>query len=299
LVGIVRTKDHIAAIGTRSIEFFYNVGDATLTVPIAPRQDIFYNIGAVSHQRGSIFWSDGDDIYFLSTRPSGTFSLSAIKNLQVEEIPNPTLDSLLQHGREIDDVRPTIAGFSTGGHAYCVVTLRPSTGSPLNSIVYDTYSGMWYDWLSTIVTPNTFALADYSFNDPALPLPPRGMFSTGTTFTIVNELLPVDNDGSDILIAPEILLGNIEFSSTDTKFMHKLNIVAQGSLTTVAIINISWSDDGGATFNTPIPIDVLRGDQINRLGSFNRRQFKLSWDATTDTTLRVEALETTYTQGTV
>lgn len=297
LVGIVRTNNHIAALGTRSVEFFYNVQDPTLSVPIAPRQDIFYNIGAVDHQRGSTFWSEGDDVYFLSTKPSGDFSLSVIKDLKVTEIPNSTFDSLLQHGREIDDIRPTVAGFSTGGHTYCIISLRPGSGSPLNAIVYDTYSNLWYDWLSEIENPPLFSVADYTFNDPTTPAPPRGMFANGTTFTILNDLKPVDNNGSDILITPEVLLGNIEFDTADSKFMHSLNVVTQATLNTTAIINISWSDDAGTTFTTPVPINVLDGEQVNKLGKFSRRQFKLTWDDTTDTALRVEALEVTYTQG--
>jgi len=302
LLAIARSKDHLVAIGSRSTELFYDAANPSGS-PLAPRKDIFYNIGMVENQRGKQFWVDGDDIYFVSTKPSGDFGLHVIKNMQMQNIPFPTFSNVLQTGREQEDVRPFIAGFSTGGHTYCVISLHKiGTGIQVNAIVYDVYAGAWYEWGTPDIINTNWDLVDYTFNDPDFPKAPKGQTITGLVVNITDNFTPTETREAfvaqpDEIIAPEVIIGNVEFDSINTKFMHQLQVVAAGRLETAAILNISWSDDDGDTWTTPIPLNVLSHEHISRLGSFIRRKFKVSWDGTTDTPLRVEALEVVYSQG--
>ncbi|MBT8449488.1 MAG: hypothetical protein KJO69_07355, partial [Gammaproteobacteria bacterium] len=66
-VYLAKHHDHIVAFGTRTIEFFYNAGNATGS-PLNRRQDIQYNIGCAS---GLSVWENGDRIYFIGSSPPG------------------------------------------------------------------------------------------------------------------------------------------------------------------------------------------------------------------------------------
>ena len=84
-------RDHIVALGHRTIEFFYDAG-LTNGSPLQRRQDIFHNIGTPF--ANSVI-ELGDEIYFIGQEPSGVQGVYVLRNFQIEKLSNRSLDFLL------------------------------------------------------------------------------------------------------------------------------------------------------------------------------------------------------------
>ena len=317
LVYIDKHKDHVVGFGTKSIELFYDAANATAS-PLSTRKDIYFNIGMVSTETA---WRDGNDIYFLGMKPNGDFHMFTLKDYQLEEDSTSTIDSYMRHGRLEADLYTVLSGFSTGNHVYALLTVFNSTAVPQLTLVYDAAIKMWYEWETTLVDQTHFPLISWSTRTPETPVTAEGIFSNGDIFYVEDNFVPIDQvsllgayfaadyttpldavtgysassaaAGSTSIIALKVEVANIEFDSADRKFMHSCKYV--GNQTTNAqTINVAWSDDDKVTWNSGT-IDVQSKTQVNRLGSFERRAFRLTY--TGDEQIRAEALEITFSQG--
>ena len=318
LLYIEKTKDHIAAFGERSIELFYDAANPTPASPLSNRTDIAHRIGIVSGQSA---WADGDQIYFLGMKPQGDFSIYVLDNFVPQEKINTTLNTYLKHGRTEVSLYTTASGFSTGGHVYFILTIYNDQDKPQKSIVYDVYTNFWYEWEVNILGLEQFPIVGWSIRTPEAPVTAEGIFSTGDVFRISDNFEPVDStdlsnyyfledyledsgiatdymegytvDEKDDTIPWSILIDNFDGLSSDDKFMHSAKYV--GSIPkTHQEMTLEWSDDGGITWLSST-IDIYNRTQINRMGKFDRRKFKLRYSGTEQ--VRAEAIDVTYTVG--
>ena len=185
----------------------------------------------------------------------------------------------------------------------------------MNSLVYDTHSQLWYEWSTGLSSNTHFPLVSWSIRTPETPVVAEGIFSTGDLFNIQDNYVPVDTTAAEgyfaedyesedydetiatttANISMEILLANIEMESTDRKFMHSVEYVGSRPNNSQTL-TVAW-DDTDNSFNFPYSdtIDLQERTKINRLGSFNRRRFKISFSG--DEQIRFEGLDATYTQG--
>lgn len=85
-------RDHIVAFNSTTIEFFYDAGSSPGS-PLQRRQDIFYNIGAVSP---NAIYEDGDVIYFLGWNADSSTSMYKLENFQLTKITDERLKTHLQ-----------------------------------------------------------------------------------------------------------------------------------------------------------------------------------------------------------
>ena len=319
LLLIEKSKDHLVGFGERSTELFYDAANASNS-PLAPRQDIYYTTGIISGQTG---WKDGDNIYFVGMKPNGDFHMYTLKDFQLQEDSTSTIDSYLRHGRTEAALTPKLSGFSTGNHTYAILTIFDSSNIPQISLVWDSYTKVWYEWETTLLDNIHFPLITWSIRTPETPTTAEGMFSNGDLFFISDNFEPVDgtdladayfagdynvanalpaDDYSATSVSPEItdnvrltaMISNIELDSTSTKFLHELKYVGNRT-TSSQTLSVEWSDDEGETWYSET-IDINKRTQINRLGSFNRRRFRVSYSG--DQQLRIEGLDASYTQGT-
>ena len=90
-----------------------------------------------------------------------------------------------------------------------------------------------------------------------------------------------------------ITIDNFEGLSSEDKFMHSLEYVGNKTKEE-QILSVEWSDDEGETWLSG-SIDLSNRFQINRLGKFVRRKFRVGYHG--DQQLRIEGLDVTYTQG--
>jgi hypothetical protein len=315
LLAIEKTKDHILGMGERTTEILYDAGNASGS-PLSVRTDVFYNHGIVS---GEDFWADGDDVYFLGMKPSGDFALYLLRNFELQEISVSTLNSYLRFSRTTSSLETKVSGISSGGHVYVAVTVfNTDTNIPQNTLVFDTYSGLWYQWVTELNEHTTFPLLDWSIRTPEDPVTAEGIFYNGDLFSMADNFQPIDTTASTAYFAEtyneggtysqstvdagttetnsitmKILITNIEVGTTGRKFLHSVEYL--GNMPASAqTVTVRWSDNEGDNWYTGT-IDLPDRTQINRLGSFNRRRFQMEFSG--DEQLRIEGLELDYTQG--
>jgi hypothetical protein len=269
---------------------------------------------------GQAFIINGDDIYSLAIKPQGDFSPYILSNFVMEEIVNSTVNSYLKHSRTEAALTPIMSGFSSGNHTYIIITLFDVNEMATISLIYDRYSKLWYDWNITLLNQEHFPLINWSIRTPETPVTAEGILKNGDIFSIDDDFDPVDattsiayfaedygtpidtvdgyskTTGSAAITANievELLLANIELDSTDKKFLHNAQYVGNQTTDSQNLV-VEWSDDDGATWFSAT-IDLQIRNRINRLGSFERRRFRLTYSGNEQ--IRLEGLDATYTQG--
>ena len=324
LLYIEKTKDHIAAFGEQSIELFYDAGNESPSSPLGNREDIAYRTGILNGQCG---WADGDVIHFIGIKPSGDIALYTLNDFNLNERVNTTLSSYFRESRRDGNVSSNldiaISGFSAGGHTYCVITLyQGGTSNPLRSIVYDTYTDKWYEWSTSILGIQQFPLIDWSIRTPENPVIAQGIMRNGDVFKVSTDLEPVDKAelgnyyfledymedtgvaATDYMvgyveyiasnnIAMQVLIDAFDGLSAEDKFMHSLEYIGNATPSD-QILHVEWSDDDGVTWRSS-DLNIKKRYQINRMGSFKRRRFRMSYSG--NDTVRIEAIDVTFTQG--
>lgn len=124
--GVFLTKhhDHLVAIGTKSIEFFYDAGNAVGS-PIQPRQDISYVTGAIDIK--SVF-NTGDIIYFVGSEKVGTTAVFKIEQFTLKKVSVDSIDTFLSVTRARSKYDFGVAGATVGDHHLIFITsLAPET----------------------------------------------------------------------------------------------------------------------------------------------------------------------------
>lgn len=259
---ICKHDDHICVVGTRSIEFFYNA-NTPLGSPLTRREDVYYTIGVASagttDQTGSI---DSDDTYVAfigQDRRSGTVDelwqgIYLIDNMQLRKISTEEMDML---GYNATD---TVRIMKYRGREFIVVN-----GIEANiSMVYDIKYGFWYKWDMPELSSN---VAMGAFD---------GAVSIGSSNALVYQMEEINTDG-DPAGTPttynlEIITDELDFGTYSDKFIRSLSLY--GDNLTGGTISVSWSDDGGTTYNTARDIDMDTWNTLHRIGSTKKRKFK-------------------------
>jgi hypothetical protein len=312
LLSIVKTRDHVGAIGERTIEFYYDAGNVTGS-PLTPRQDISYNVGAISDD---VVFENGDEVYFLGISPRGNTSLYLIKDFTLAPISWTTIDSFFRQTRIQDtNINYVVSGFSLGGHTYILVTpMNATTNTPdfYDTFVYDATTQFWYDWYTPFAAKG-FPVIDVDVRTKEEAEVTRGIMYNAQMFSMSDDFSPVDTnsfigyfagdyeledydteDGASFYsIDLTVEIDNLEFGTTDSKRMHSLDYV--GSTTTVPqLLEVTWEDDGKGVVDSG-EIDLSYRSTINRMGSFNRRKFSFKYSG--DEQIRFEGVEVTYSLG--
>lgn len=290
LLYIDKTKDHIAAIGERSTEFFYDNGNATGS-PLLPRTDVAYRIGTPF---GTSCWGEGDDIHFLSVNTSGEFELATLRDFQIVPHTSATMNAFLWMSRYTEDLTMTMSGFSVGGHAYVVLTSLEA-GVPTLAIVYDEPYDAWSEWTSDMNSIGVFHLMGYAPKEANNENRPNAILGNGDVIRINDAFRGYDNvqAGANTAIPVTVVVDNFDGGTSQTKFMHSLNFV--GNNTQAAqTFTVAWTDDNGLTSSSNT-LDLLDRTQINRMGKFVNRKFTFTWGF--EETLRFEGVDVTFSQG--
>lgn len=139
--------DNLVYIGTRSIEFFYNAGNATGS-PLARRQDISYRLGCY-HPNTIV--QLGDIIFFLGTTQTGESHVYKLENFQLSIISNNRVDSTIVGGSALNYPDITALDSLTDNCYLSPTNLNNSDGLILTILASVTFywhgkTGVWCTW---------------------------------------------------------------------------------------------------------------------------------------------------------
>lgn len=199
--GVYLGKHHegLVAIGTRTIEFFYDAANANGS-PLNRRPDIFHNIGCAD---GLSVWENGDIIYFVGSDPNGVLGVWKIENFTVEKVSTDTIDSYINHNVTIEDIRVVGSGVTAQGHRIYLITLYllSEDATPVISaertLCFDSFSGLWGQWVTTINGNVHFPLIQWTkrtggHNATASARAGEGIMANGDIITLGDNMRPLD-----------------------------------------------------------------------------------------------------------
>lgn len=322
--GVFLTKhhDHLVAIGTKSIEFFYDAGNAVGS-PISPRQDISYITGAIDSK--SVF-NTGNIIYFIGSEKTGTTSVFKIDQFNLQKVSFDSVDTFLSVTRARTKFDFGVAGATVGDHQLIFITsLAPSEGtvgeatldqwSPQFTLVFDSLTQTFVQFETTVSTIQAFSVVGTTERSAVSERESVILFYNGDygsfdlTFNkqdgassdplyveadyIVNQDDYVQDLGQDETanIEAVILLPESDFGSVTNKFMYRMSVV--GTTTANGVddtpIKVSWTDDHYRTFTEERDLHTGLNRSLTRGGAFRRRAYMLRYTGTD--IIRIEGIE--------
>ena len=275
---IVRYRNLVVAFNTTSTEYFSDVGNPSGT-PLQNNTNSTTKIGAASPYAVA---SIEDSLVWVSATDRGGSSVYLLQNYYPQKISTPIIDQQIALVGA-STVRVSAAKFF--GRTFVFVILTN------NTYMYCIEDKMWHEWNSDINYWDFIAVASVGANHL------YGISLSGTSGKVwrldVQTVIYTDNGNNYTMT---IQTSKIDNNNDFRKRISKLTVIGDRTVIT-SNIDISFSDDDYQTFSTPRTVDMsgIRAYLNNYGPSFRRRAFKLV--NTSNTSLRLEALEFNTVQG--
>lgn len=305
--GVFLTKhnEHLAAFGTRSLEFFYDNANPTGS-PLNNRTDISHDIGTVDFDT---IWQDGQNIYFVNLNPAGDLNIYLLSNFQLQKISTYDIDTFITSSVISDSLKVVADGFSTAGRSFYVLTTYyiDSVITPLSSLVFDTSNSVWGFWELMQTGINDCPLVGWTQSNATRA--GNGILSNGDVVTIADDKNPQDLTEAQVYVVADYVVDNYisdtgqagdpiemilitgaqDFGTRKYKYADNLKLVAIPEATSQNI-TVQWSDEGNDNYNTGRTLDLSNhNNKLTRCGRFRTRNHKLTF--TGDEQIEVEAIE--------
>lgn len=171
----------LAVVGTRTIEFFYNAGNATGS-PLARRQDTMIHLGALNENAVTV---QGNKVYFVGSEGTGTLGVYLLDNYQLAKLSTKSIDDFIAEARHTKQLSFFVSSMLIRGHQVCFISGVQSVASPGGggeyfsadyiedqgsyvviegtdlydtqfTLVYDQTIGTWSTWDSSILENGGF-----------------------------------------------------------------------------------------------------------------------------------------------
>jgi hypothetical protein len=270
-VMLARQLAYIVALRERSMQFFYDAGNAEPGSPLSDVPSASQNIGCASAQ--SVLSID-NNLFFAAKSNSYGHTIVMMNGFDTTKVSNVYIDRLLD-ADGLSDVNSFT--FKVAGHSWYLLNLNTLN----TAIAYDVVEQAWSVWTSAAGNHA------YSTYDGV-----SDMFLHQTNGT-VERLLPSVYQDTGLPIPLQIRTYLLDFSSMKQKFWRRWEFVGDATNTT---LYLSWSDNDYQNFTVPtaIPMDVDRV-QITRLGASRRRAWQITH--TDNTPFRMLALEVDFDEG--
>lgn len=138
---LFKVKNYIVCIGTNSVEYFWDAGEAPPSSPLkrndSPVRGVAYITGEAQI---------GDTIYFVGQDDRQNIGVYAINSFKVESISNPVVDRSLQPFSSTQNSKGNISTdtaasvVSVDGHTFYVLPTTQTTWA------YEVKDKIWYEW---------------------------------------------------------------------------------------------------------------------------------------------------------
>lgn len=282
-VGLMRYSNYIAAFGHDSIEFFQDVGNPTGS-PLQSLSEKSIRAGTLSSKN---ICALGDSIYFAGYVSGGSPSVYVLNNFQLQRVSNRFVDNYVR-----ENLTSVSANALTPTLGLVPLTLWGKTFLLLNnnnsvSYALDLNNNIWTRsiWQNVVASTNAFSSSGSVLTKEITYV--IGAGTAGIGEFDVNDTTAYGTTGTIQTVA-------LDFESSARKRFHKFVLVGDNESST-ATFNVSWSDDGGATFSTARSVDMNSvKPMLTNLGSAHRRIFKIV--GSNGAAWRLEAMDITYSE---
>lgn len=322
-----RHRESVVSFGTRTIEFFYDAGNATGS-PLNRRQDIFHNVGCAD---GQSVWENGDIIYFVGSDPSGSLGVYKLENYGLTKVSSDTISSYINHNVTKEEFSIVGSGLNAQGHLFYVLTLYTLPMGvatppiyPEKTLVFDTTAVLWGVWSTNINGHAHFPLISWTrrtggHNPSVSARVGEGILANGDVITLGDNMIPLDtilgftgyfednyivptyyslaSPDTNEPIALNIRTGMWDGDTNKLKFQNYVKpTMDETSASYDLVLKWSTSTEQEGTFTTGRTLDTSKRQYARRGGKFTRRNFNLYYAG--DEQLYVHNLEIDVTVGT-
>lgn len=316
---LVKINNYLLVIGTQGCEYMYDAANPTGT-PLAR-----YDGGSLPFgtQFPNSIASNKNTVVMIANNNDGENTLTVIEDFKNKDI-NPSFLLSALNVRLSAASNPTTAAavrgyfFRQHGELYYGIAFQGDNAAPslLNgSFVFSFSTGWWMEFRAGSTGGSPFPVYFTTLSQSGKNATYCSGHIGGFPFFGVMEegaKTPFSNTAEDYVvngyaaqtIYTELRTPNLDFDTRNKKYMSRLGVqltentssaTTSGSTVT---LNVSWSDDDYATYNTPVGLifgATLDFPFITQLGSFRQRSFKLSYSGTLF--LRYKSLEVDINKG--
>ena len=280
IVALSKNNNYIYAVGSSSVEYMYDVANATGS-PLGRHDSAVQQFGTAA--RDSVVQTEVEVIMIGETN-NGGHTVWTIDGFKATEIGIPAVKSaLLADGANLANAQ----AFSVrvAGQKCYVICLTNRT------LVYSFDTKMWHEW-STAGGAFLCSHAADGPNGSAYMLDK----TNGKIYTMDETLFTDAGTAIDCVFTS----AKLDFDTINRKFMYRLSIIGDvpDSTGTDIAVSVQWSDDDYKTFSTARTLNFNADlPKIDQLGQFRRRAFKLTYSL--PHLLRLEGLEVDINKGSI
>lgn len=281
LVCLTKNNNYIYAIGTGSIEYFYDAGNAPPYSPLSRNDSAVQQFG--TSWPNTVVQTETQVILVADTG-SGSPTVWTIDGFKSKDISIPSVQDILM--AESTNLRNATAFVArTMGQKFYVICLTTRT------LVYSFTNDMWSEWASGSDNSLPFVGSYGVQNGTGVNL----LYRDGSSLSYMDSN-QFSDDGVSFMC--EIVTAKQDFESIHRKTLSRLALL--GDIPDSSGVNntvlVSWSDDDyktwiadrNLTFNYDFPI-------ITQLGAFRRRAFRFRYSSAF--VLRLEGFEVNINKG--
>jgi hypothetical protein len=280
IVALTRQNNQVVALGSNSIEFFYDAANATGS-PLSRNDSSTIQMGCAAP-----YAVIGTEKYFsyISQSGSGGRGFWIVDGFTPKKVSDDAIERILDSDTDLSTAR----GFAirSKGHFFYVLNLKNAN----RTLVYDTEEKLWHEWSSNNSGSHTIFACDYvTDNESGIP------YLLHTSNGVLYKFDPSIYQDDGVAILVDITTNKYDFDTYKRKFMHSFKVVADRYVTGNSI-SFKWTDDDYQSWSN-IKTITLTDDfpAFLRLGSFRRRAFNLTHSL--NYPLRIESIEVEYSLG--
>ena len=274
IVALTKNNNYIYAIGTGSVEYFYDAAVATGS-PLARNDSAIQQFGTPAPF--SVIQTE-KEVVCVGTTQNGGRSIWLIEGFKADEISiEPVNQSLDAEGTNLGNANAYC--IRSMGHKFYVLRLATSG----RTWVYDFMEKTWHEWASA--EGSGVFIGRYAA-DSGMGFPYMLSQTGGKLYSMLDTVY--QDDGQPITMQVTTL--KLDFDSMNRKDVYRFALFGDWPLNTTSTVVLDWSDNdyqtwvGNRTIQLSQELPVTR-----RLGKFRRRAFRITH--TDNVPVRLEGME--------
>lgn len=279
LVRLVKINNYIGAMGTNSIEYFWDAANASGSPLQRNDTPIKYN----TYLAG--FAQFGNAIYFVGVSESGQPDIYVLKDFKIEELGTPTISRYLNSATSNISAW-TGAVISSKGHSFYIVNADSD-----RTYVMDLDTKLWarWAWQTTDSFPATNAIHVITSSNAFT------YFSIGTSSSAIYKCSDSLYQDNGTTFTCRIVTEANDFGTLNRKTMSRLALIGDRPSSDTNV-SLYWSDDDYQTWSSARNINLNQDLPCTyNLGWFRQRCFKLEFTANEN--LRLQYLQVKINKG--
>ena len=275
---IAKLNNYLIAMGSTSIEYFWDAGNATGSPLQRNDTPIKLNrfIGGFSQF--------GNDLFYIGLNDGGQPDVYRLRDFKIESIGTPFISRYLNEATNgIANWRGAIIAFK--GHTFYVLN-----AGTVRTYVFDVETRLWARWAFQANSIFDIRVSAGTISDIAA----TPYFALGTDNTLYKLSDNIYQDGG-VNLTCIITTENNDFGVLNRKTMSRATFLGDRPPDNSTIL-LQWSDDDYQNFNTGVNVELNQDIAcVRRLGSFRQRIFKMSY--TQNQNLRLQGIEVDINKG--